>query len=50
MTLLAFFPFPPWPTRDMVLEAFLIAIGVILWLGLSYCLWQLDSRRKGAAS
>lgn len=50
MTLLAFFPFPPKPTPDMVLEAFVIAIGVVLWAGLSYCLWRLDSRRKGAQS
>ena len=46
MTLLAFFPSPPKPTHDMVVEAFVIAIGVVLWGGLSYLLWRMDSMRR----
>ncbi len=48
MTLLAFFPFPPKPSGDMVLEAFLVGIGVVLWAGLSYCLWWLDTLSRRA--
>lgn len=50
MTLLAFFPFPPKPTHDMVVEAFVIGIGVAFWVIATYLLWSLDCWRKGAKS